>query len=261
MHPLILLVDDEEEILDFLERMFKSRYSVLRAVSASEALEILEHEVVQLIISDVMMPGMDGFELCRIVKLNDKTSHIPLILLTAKSTMQSKISGLELKADAYIEKPFSKEHLLAQTASLLANRDNVQNYLAGSPLLHLKSKDYSKASQKFLEQLCDVINRYIEDENLGVEILAEKLNMSRMTLYRRIREVSKLTPAQLINQVRLEKAAELLVTKEYKVYEVAMKVGFQSQSNFARNFLRQFKVSPTQFLQSRRNDKEEENDC
>jgi len=163
MLPLILLVDDEEEILDFLERILKVKYSVLKAESAKEALHILNNEPVQLIVSDVMMPEMDGFEFCKIIKSNFEYSHIPVILLTAKNTIQAKVEGLELGADAYIEKPFSKEHLLAQIASLLANRNMMREYFASSPLVHIKSIAHTKADEHFLETLNETIAKNIEN--------------------------------------------------------------------------------------------------
>ncbi|HVI43925.1 MAG TPA: response regulator [Chitinophaga sp.] len=247
--PSILLVDDEEEILDFLQQVFSDRYTVLRTNLALHALEILQREVVQLIISDVMMPEMDGFEFCRIIKSDKHTSHIPLILLTAKNTLQAKISGLELKADAYIEKPFSVKHLLAQVDSLMANRANVRDYLAGSPLLHIKGAVYSKGDEQLLEQLHTVICRHLEDENLNADKIARALNMTRITLYRWLHQISSITPGALINMTRLQKGAELLASGKYKVYEVSSLVGFSSQSNFARSFHKQFNVTPTQYLQ------------
>jgi len=187
MLPIILLVDDEEEILEFLERILRNKYSILKAENGKEALNILTVEPVQLIISDVMMPEMDGFELCRMIKSNFEFSHIPVILLTAKNTIQSKVEGLELGADAYIEKPFSKEHLQAQIASLLSNRSMIREYFASSPLVHIKSMAHSKADERFLETLNDTIDKNIEDADLDVEKLARILNMSRITLYRKIR--------------------------------------------------------------------------
>ena len=128
MLPAILLVDDEEEILEFLEQILKKKYTIFKATNGVEALVVLGNEAVQLVLSDVMMPEMDGFELCKIIKSNFEYSHIPVILLTAKNTIQSKVEGLELGADAYIEKPFSKEHLLAQIASLISNRNIVKEF-------------------------------------------------------------------------------------------------------------------------------------
>ena len=259
MLPLILLVDDEEEILDFLERILNTRYTILRADNGREALKLLETEAVQLVVSDVMMPEMDGFELCRQIKSTIENSHIPVILLTAKNTIQAKVQGLELGADAYIEKPFSKEHLLAQIASLLNNRNMVREYFASSPLVHIKSMAHTKADERFLETLNDIIRRNMEDAALDVEKLARLMNMSRITLYRKIKAVSDLSPIELIHITRLKRSAELLAEGEYKIYEISDMVGFSSQSNFARNFLKQFKMTPTEYMNMHHHREEEKN--
>ncbi|MEO7768777.1 MAG: response regulator [Ferruginibacter sp.] len=255
MLPLILLVDDNEEILEFLKRILSPRYTILTAEDGGEALKILETEAVQLVISDVMMPVMDGFELCRIIKSNFDFSHIPVILLTAKNTIQSKVEGLELGADAYIEKPFSKEHLQAQIASLLSNRNMIREFFASSPLVHIKSIAHSKGDERFLETLNDTICENIEDTDLDVEKLAKIMNMSRITLYRKIKAISVLTPIEVINITRLKKAAELLAGGDHKIYEIAYMVGFSSQSNFARNFQKQFNITPTEYMNSKQLDK------
>lgn len=250
MLPLILIVDDEEEILDFLERILNDKYAILKAENAKVGLDILVKEPVQLIITDVMMPEMDGFEFCKIVKSNFEHSHIPVIMLTAKNTLQSKIEGLELGADAYIEKPFSKEYLFAQISSLLLNRNMVRKYFASSPLVHIKSMAHSKADERFLETLNETISKRIEDTELDVEHLAGIMNMTRVTLYRKIKAISNLSPLELINIIRLKKAAELLAEGDHKIYEVSAIVGYSSQSNFARNFLKQFNMTPTEYMQS-----------
>lgn len=251
MLPLILLVDDEEEILEFLERMLNSRYSILKAANGKEALKVLDAEAVQLVISDVMMPGMDGFELCRIIKSTIDHSHIPVILLTAKNTIQAKVEGLELGADAYIEKPFSKEHLLAQISSLLKNRNMVREFFASSPLVHIKSIAHTRSDEKFLETLHDTIGKNMDDPDLDVEKLAKIMMMSRITLYRKIKAISDLSPIELINISRLKRAAELLAAGEHRIYEVSDMVGFSSQSNFARNFQKQFNMTPTEYMHSK----------
>ena len=255
MLPTILLVDDEEEILEFLERILKFKYTIFKAETGQNALKILSTESVQLVVSDVMMPEMDGFELCKIIKSNFEYSHIPVILLTAKNTIQSKVEGLELGADAYIEKPFSKEHLLAQIASLIANRSMIREYFASSPLIHIKSMAHSKADERFLEVLNETIVKNIEDADLDVEKLACILNMSRITLYRKIKAISNLTPIELINITRLKKAAELLAEGDHKIFEVAYMVGFSSQSNFARNFHKQFTMTPTDYMHSKQGER------
>jgi AraC-like DNA-binding protein len=194
-----------------------------------------------------MMPDIDGFELCRRIKTNVDYSHIPVILLTAKNTLQSKIEGLEQGADAYIEKPFSPEYLHVQISNLLINRNKIKEHFANSPLVHIKSMAYSKADEQFLEELNTVICENIENADLDVEQIAKKMNMSRPTFYRKIKAVSDLTPNELINLARLKKAAELLAEGNYKIYEVAAMVGYNSQTNFGRSFLKQFGVTPRDY--------------
>ncbi|WP_301921641.1 response regulator [Ferruginibacter sp.] len=251
MLPLILIVDDNEEILEFLERILNNKYTILKAEDGKQALKILETEAVQLVISDVMMPEMDGFELCKNIKSHFEHSHIPVILLTAKNTIQSKIEGLELGTDVYIDKPFSKEHLLAQIASLLANRNMIREFFASSPLVHIKSIAHYKSDERFLETLNDTICANMEDADLAVEKLAKIMNMSRITLYRKIKAISVLTPVEVINITRLKKAAELLAAGDHKIYEIADLVGFSSQSNFARNFQKKFNITPTEYMHSK----------
>jgi len=248
MKPVILLVDDNGEILDFVSEDLNEKYTVLKALNGREALDHLQHEPVQLVISDIMMPVMDGYELCRNIKSNFEYSHIPVILLTAKNTLQSKIEGLEMGADAYIEKPFSPEHLQVQIANLLSNRNKIREFFASSPLVHINTMAYSKADEQFLEELNEAIYQNIENMELSVDQLADFMNMSRATLYRKIKAISDLTPNELINITRLKKAAELLAEHDYKVYEVAEMTGFSSQTHFGRNFTKQFGISPIEYM-------------
>lgn len=248
MEPAILIVDDNTEIIDFLFQNLKSKYAVLKAFNGLHALEVLEQETVHLVISDIMMPEMDGFELCKRMKSSLQYCHIPVILLTAKKTLEAKIDGLELGADAYIEKPFSPKHLQAQIANLLMNRNKLKEFFASSPLAHMKSMAYSKADEEFLEQLNEVIFENLKNTELDVEHLARFMNMSRPTLYRKIKGVSDLSPNELINISRLKKAAELLVEGKYKIFEVSEMVGFTSQHHFARSFSKQFGMSPSEYV-------------
>ena len=247
MKPVILLVDDNEDILEFVADDLSDKYTVIKALNGQEALNILKEEAIQLVISDVMMDVVNGFELCRLIKTNFDFSHIPVILLTAKNSLQSKIEGLELGADAYIEKPFSPEYLQVQIANLLANRSKIKEYFANSPLVHIKSIAYSKADEHFLEKLNEAIYTNLANTELDVEELARIMNMSRPTLYRKIKSISDLTPNELINLTRLKKAAELLAGGDYKIYEISDMVGYHSQTNFGRNFLRQFGMSPSDY--------------
>lgn len=247
--PVILLVDDNEEILAFISEDLSECYQVLTAFDGRDALDILRRQQVQLVISDIMMPEIDGFELCKQIKSNFDYSHVPVILLTAKNTLQSRIEGLEVGADAYIEKPFSPEHLQVQVANLLANRAKLMRYFASRPLADVKSMAHTKADEEFLEQVNALIQRELTNPDMDVEQMARRLFVSRPTLYRKIKALTDLTPYELINLTRLKKAAELLNARQYKMYEIAEMVGYSSQNQFGRNFLKQFGVSPTAYLE------------
>lgn len=247
MTPTVLLVDDNHEILEFITDDLNEKYDVLTATSGFTALNILEQDLVHLIVSDVMMPEMDGFELCAKIKSNFHFCHIPVILLTAKNTLQAKIEGLESGADAYIEKPFSPEYLQVQIANLIANRNKIKEHFANSPLAHITSMAHTKEDENFLEHFNEIIVRNISNNELDVECLAKIMNMSRPTLYRKIKAVSNLTPNELISITRLKKAAEFLAAGNYKIYEVAEMVGYSSQNNFGRCFLKQFGITPTDY--------------
>jgi two-component system cell cycle response regulator len=251
MKPTILLVDDNEEILEFLTMELQDKYKLLTAFNGYEALQLLNNEPAQLIISDIMMPIIDGFELCSQIKSNLNFSHIPIILLTAKDTLQSKIMGLELGADAYIEKPFSPEHLEVQIASLLKNRNNIKAYFASSPMVHINTMAYTTADEKFLERLNAVINNNLTNADLDVEHLSNLMNISRPTLYRKIKAISDLTPNELINIARLKKATEMLNEGTFKMVVIAEMVGYTSQNHFGRNFSKQFGVTPSEYLHTR----------
>lgn len=253
MKATILLVEDNEEMLDFISDDLREKYHVVTALNGEVALTVLKEEAIQLVISDVMMPVMDGFELCKIIKTSFEYSHIPVVLLTAKNTLQSKIEGLELGADAYIEKPFSPEYLHVQIANLLANRDKIKDYFAKSPLVHIKSIAHSKSDELFLEKLNEAIYSNLENEDLDVEHLAKIMIMSKPTLYRKIKSISNFSPNELINITRLKRAAELLAQGNNKIYEVAQIVGFSSQTNFGRSFLKQFGMTPTEYQNSKHN--------
>lgn len=245
--PVVLLVDDNEEILDFISDDLSDKFKVLTAENGLQGLAILEREIVHLVISDVMMPEMNGFEFCEKIKSTIEFSHIPVILLTAKNTLQSKIEGLELGADVYIDKPFSPEFLQVQALSLIANRNKIKAYFSSSPLLHLKSIAHTKADEQLLEQIQHIIDKNISNPELDVEHLADQMYMSRPTLYRKIKSISNLSPNELINLSRLKKAAELLNDRFYKIYEISEMVGYSSQTHFGRVFTKQFGMSPTEY--------------
>jgi ligand-binding sensor domain-containing protein/signal transduction histidine kinase/DNA-binding response OmpR family regulator len=244
----ILIVEDNEDLLNFIGSELSSVYTILKAENGEEALKIIHNENIQLVISDVQMPVMDGISLCKNIKSNLETSHIPVILLTAKNSLKSQIDGLEVGADAYIAKPFSMDYLKVQTNNLIENRKQIMNYYASSPLSHIKSIAHNKTDEKFLKKLDQEILKNLTDPDLSVESLAEIMNMSRSTLYRKIKDISNLSPNELINIVRLKRAAELLLNENYKIYEIAEMVGYKSQTNFGRNFQKHFSMSPSDYI-------------
>lgn len=248
MKETLLIIDDQEDILHFLDEILADRYRVITALNADEALKVLQDDVVQLIISDVMMPGMDGFALCDLLKRNVDYCHIPIILLTAKNSFRSKIEGLEIGADAYIGKPFSPELLLVQVSNLLKNRDKVREHAANAPFDHLHLQVQSKSDEQFLEKLNSCIHEHIRDPNLSVDLLADYMGMSRPTFYRRVKAVANLSPKELVDQVRLKKAAELIAENDLKIFQVANKVGYNSQTVFGQNFQKYFKRSPKEYV-------------
>ena len=246
--PQLLIVEDNEDLLNFITAEMSSVYTVLKADNGENALKIIHNENIQLVISDVSMPVMDGITLCKEIKANLETSHIPVILLTAKNSLKSQIDGLGAGADAYIAKPFSMDYLKVQANNLIENRKQIMNYYASSPLSHIKSIAHNKTDEKFLKKLDEEILKNITDSDLSVESLAEIMNMSRSTLYRKIKDISNLSPNELINIVRLKRAAELLLNENFKMYEIAEKVGYKSQTSFGRNFQKHFSMTPSEYI-------------
>lgn len=243
----VLLVEDNEEMLEFIYTEARKVYNILCATNGKEALDCLEKNVVHLIVSDIMMPVMDGIALLKNVKTHQEYNHIPVILLTAKTTIQSRIEGLELGADAYMEKPFSMDALLAQIANLLQSREKMREFYFHSPLAHMKTMACNKADEEFLDTLYQYICENLADRQMDVDGLAAQMNMSRPTLYRKINGISNLTPNELIRMCRLKKATEYIVEGKLSLSEVAEQVGFSSLSYFSRSFTRQFHTSPSEY--------------
>lgn len=242
--PTILLAEDDKEMRAFLYNHLKKTYHVVKAANGRIALDCLQKETIDIVVTDVMMPEMDGLQLCAEIKSNVDTSHIPVIMLTAKADVQSRIEGLDAGADAYVTKPFSTEHLLAQISNIFTNRNKVKQAFINSPDLHAGSIALTKADEIFLGKVTQIINRYLQDETFGVGQLAEEMNMSRSSLHRKIKGISELTPNDFIQLVRLKKAAELLSEGNYRINEVCHLVGFGSSSYFSKSFKKQFGISP-----------------
>ena len=246
--PVMLIVDDNQEMLNFLANNFTNRYNILLAEDGIEALEKLKENDVTLIISDWMMPHMNGVELCKAVRANPATSHIPFILLTAKTDVDSKIEGLDCQADAYIEKPFSVQYLEACIKNLITMRNLLRQKFSKMPLVPLNSIANNKIDNQFLTQLNEIIEANFSNPELSVDFLAEKLCISRSGLFAKIKTLANITPNELIQLVRLKKAASLLAENKYRINEICYMVGFNNPSYFTKCFQKQFGMKPGEFI-------------
>jgi ligand-binding sensor domain-containing protein/DNA-binding response OmpR family regulator/nitrogen-specific signal transduction histidine kinase len=243
----ILIVEDNIELLSFIIDKLKDLYEVTGVTDGEEALSKLNDMRADLLISDIMMTGMDGYELCRTIKSDIEHSHIPIILLTAKHDLQSKIKGLEAGADAYIEKPFSVNYLISQISTLLTNRKREKEAFMQKPFLAVQQMGITKADEQFLNLLIDKINEYITDKNFSVETLADLIYTSRSSLHRKIKALSGLTPVDFIRLIRLKRAATLLIENEHSISEISYLVGIHSSSYFTKIFQKQFGMTPKEF--------------
>ena len=246
--PMILVVEDNPDMLAFVRKQLTTEYSVLTAMNGIEALAVLDNHYVNLVVSDVMMPQMDGFELCKTIKSDLSYSHIPVVLLTAKTNIQSKIEGLELGADAYIEKPFSVEYLLANISSLIHNREKLRQTFAKSPFVAANTMALTKADKEFIWKLNDIIQANLHNPEFSMEDMADALKMSRSSFYRKIKGVLDLSPNEYLRLERLKQAAQLLKEGKSRVNEICYTVGFNSPSYFSKCFLKQFGVLPKDFI-------------
>lgn len=244
----VLVVEDNAEMLSFVARQLGTDYRVLTAANGVEALRVLGEQTVQLVVSDVMMPEMDGLELCERLKSELEYSHIPVILLTAKTTLQAKIEGMKQGADAYVEKPFSVEYLKVCVSNLLRNREKLRTAFAHSPFVQAGSMALTKADEAFLKTLNEVVVENMQNPDFSLDEMASLLNMSRSTLNRKIKGVLDMTPNDYIRLERLKRAAQLLKEGEMQVNEVCYMTGFNTPSYFTKCFQKQFGVLPKEVV-------------
>jgi Signal transduction histidine kinase len=247
--PVILVVEDNPEMRLFISRVLLEQYNVINSTNGIEALKMLDNNMVNLIVSDIMMPQMDGFELCKAIKSDLSYSHIPVILLTAKTNLQSKIEGMEVGADAYIEKPFSNNYLLACIANQLQNREKVREAFTKSPFVSSHTMAITQPDEEFLDKLNETIQSNMSNPNFSIDDMAEMFFMSRSSFYRKIRGIVGVSPNELLRVERLKKAARLLNEGSAQVNEVCYMVGFNSPSYFAKCFFKQFDMLPKDYAQ------------
>ncbi len=244
----ILIVDDDEGMRGYIAKELSDEYTVLVASNGEVAVSVIRESKVDLVISDIMMPKMDGFQLCNYIKSTVEFSHIPVILFTAAVGMDTRISTLKEGADGYIEKPFSIDLLRANVANLFKNKDIAFRQFANAPLSHFSGTVVNKTDREFMDKLHNIVTAGLSEENMNAESLADMMGTSKSTLFRKIKANTGLGPNEYIRLCRLKKAAELLSSGNYRVSEVAYLVGFSSPSYFATCFTKQFNISPSAFL-------------
>jgi len=253
--PVLLIVEDNSDLREYICDSLSKLYQILEAQDGEKGLKLAIETLPDLIISDVMMPKIDGFELCKKLKIDERTSHIPVILLTARAGMESKIEGLETGADDYITKPFDARELLVRINNLLELRQKLRErfikdaeQIGLSTLIDLPEADISSMEQKFLQKAIGIVNTNLSDPEFSVKIFCAEMAMSNMQLHRKLVAVTGQTANRFIRSYRLNHAAKLLEKSTGNVTEIAYEVGFNNLSWFAKCFQEQFGMSPSEYL-------------
>jgi CheY-like chemotaxis protein/AraC-like DNA-binding protein len=247
---IILVVEDSIDMRNYIKSSLEPHYQVVEAKDGRDGIEKASQIIPDLIISDIMMPETDGYELCRVIKNSRDTSHIPIILLTAKASEESILQGLEIGADDYVTKPFSTQLLGARIKNLIQLRSHLQLNMNREMTLQPTNMPVSPMDKGFIKELREVIEKNLSDPDFNVEQLGKKLYMSGATLYRKIQALSGESPTEFIRSYRLKRAAQLLKSGFDSVTEVAFEVGFNSRSYFTKCFREKFHQLPSSFLSS-----------
>ena len=244
--PILLLVEDNGDVLTYLRSILSENYFLEEARNGREGIEKAIELVPDLIVSDVMMPEADGFELCATLKKDERTSHIPIILLTAKADAASRLEGLECGADAYLAKPFEKDELLVRTRKLLELRQRLwEQFTTNSLFTPLPGKTLF-VQDEFLEKLKTVLGENFSNENFDIPQLCEALLMSRAQLYRKVKALTGESVGHLLRSYRMQRAKALLETTDLSVSQIALEVGFRHLAHFSRSFQQEFGVNPSE---------------
>ncbi|MEN2399956.1 two-component regulator propeller domain-containing protein [Flavobacterium sp. MC2016-06] len=245
---VILIVEDEKELHLLLEELLNEKYNLIIADNGLEAMKIIEHTIPDIIISDVMMPFMDGVEFCKKIKSSSKTRHIPFIMLTAKDSVLHRIEGIESGANSYIPKPFYPDHLLIRIQKLLEEKELISSDFAQDIFTeNLTSLNINNDEKDFIKKVIELICLNIDNENLQSLFIEKELGISNSQLYRKIKQIFNLTPGDLIRTIRLKYAAELLRKNELTVSEICYQSGFNNRSYFYREFKKLYNTTPKNY--------------
>lgn len=251
MHS-VLVVEDDVDILRFIHSELSYRYKVYTANNGKEGLNLALRTLPDVIISDIVMPEMDGLTLCKILKSDSKTCHIPIVLLTAKTSVEQRIEGLEMGADSYIPKPFNVKHLETRVEKLIDLRNTLKEKFSGSQEEKMRELNVISSDEKLLQKLDELIRENMSNPDLSVESLSKELGLSRVHLNRRMKAIIRESPSTYIRNCRLKQAAWLLTHKRMTIAEVAYTVGFSSHAYFSNLFKEHFKMSPTEYVEVNR---------
>lgn len=244
----LLVIDDSDQIRWFLKHVFTKEYEVLEARNGQDGIDVALEEQPDLILCDVMMPVKDGYQTCREIKSNPQLAQVPVVMLTAKVESEDVITGIEAGADDYITKPFDVEILRSKINSLMKKREDMQHYYTNNLPVD-GGEEKAIPTNPFMDAVVKTIEKHLEDSTFEAKVLADSLNMSLPTLYRKIKQYSDLSILELTRNIRLKKAAQLLLTQQYSVQEVAEMVGFNDTATFRKRFTEQYNVTPSQYGQ------------
>jgi signal transduction histidine kinase/ligand-binding sensor domain-containing protein/DNA-binding response OmpR family regulator len=245
--PVMLIVEDHEELRTHLAEHFSANYSVLEAGNGEEALAIAQNQIPDIIISDIRMPLMDGIELCKRLKKDEKTSHIPVVLLTAKASDKDRLSGLDTGADAYITKPFETKLLMVTVKNLIESRRLLKEKYSRSLLIEPSEISITSLDEKFLKKALAIVEKNIANAEYSVDTFSKDIGMSRSHLHRKFIGLTGLSPSGFIRILRMKRAALLLTKGQLTVSEILFEIGIKSRSYFTKSFKEQFGESPTEF--------------
>lgn len=246
--PVLLLVEDNEELRLYLKEYFARSYHVLTAPDGKAALALAARHIPDLVISDWLMPEMDGAELCFALKRDEKTSHVPFLLLTSRSSNQSQLSAFESGIDDYMTKPFNLAILETKARSLIQNRQRLREKWSRNRLAQPSELDLPPMEEQFIQKAVAVIETHLDDPHFDAEGLETALNLSRMQLYRKLKSITNASATEFIRQVRLQRAAQLLESGQFNVSEVAYRVGFNDPAYFSRCFKKEFGKAPQEWV-------------
>lgn len=246
---LVLVIEDDIDILNYLEDELSGSYQIIKANNGIDGWKLAFDRTPNLIVSDIMMPGMDGLQLCKKLKSTIETSHIPVILLTARTMIEQEIEGLETGADEYIHKPFHPRLLKLKVDKIIEAREALKQQFAKNTSFTAKEVTVTSADEKFLQKAIDFVKDNLADTDLNIEKMSGELNISRVHLYRKLKAITNQNPTEFIRTIRLKQAAYLLSLGKLNVSEIAYSVGFNSHQYFTNSFQKYFNMSPTEYTQ------------